>query len=113
MQEMNNYSFTSGLLYSCSIASMGFFFLLLGSLMFAANIFVMTIEMETRIGEEFYRRPETSVGSERGEIMNCGCRIFVISFVALGLSWGGFVLCASHPAWHRRNIRTAVLNSSR
>jgi cytochrome c oxidase cbb3-type subunit 2 len=42
--------------------------------------------------------------------MNCGCRIFLISFVALGLSWAGFVVAPM--AQLGTQTQTAVLNSS-
>jgi cbb3-type cytochrome oxidase cytochrome c subunit len=42
--------------------------------------------------------------------MNCACRIFLISFVALGLSWGGFVLAPAIQLGTQK--QTAVLNSS-
>jgi cytochrome c oxidase cbb3-type subunit 2 len=42
--------------------------------------------------------------------MNSTCRIFLVSFVALGLSWGGFVIAPAIQLGTQQ--QTAVLNSS-
>ncbi|HEY3761031.1 MAG TPA: cbb3-type cytochrome c oxidase subunit II [Verrucomicrobiae bacterium] len=42
--------------------------------------------------------------------MNTGCRIFLVSFVALGLSWGAFVIAPAIQLGTQK--QTSVLNSS-
>jgi cytochrome c oxidase cbb3-type subunit I len=51
-QEMNNYSFTAGLPFM-RVATMGFLLLLLGSLLFAANICVMTLKWKLGLAKAF------------------------------------------------------------
>jgi len=51
-QEMNNYNFTSGVIFM-KFATLGFLLLLLGSLLFAANIFVMTLKWKLGLAKAF------------------------------------------------------------
>ncbi len=98
----------------------GLLLLLLGSLLFAANIFVMTFKWKMALLQIGHRRRQ---GADRnrarfrftaarpgGEIVKSGFRVFLLVFVALGLSWCGFVLGSVKQLGTEK--QKTVLNSS-
>jgi membrane-bound ClpP family serine protease len=90
------------------VSTTGLLFLLLGSLLFAANIFVMTFKWKLALIKSVIAaiKRRWKLG---GEIMKNGFSVFIAAFIALGASWCGFVLA---PVLQLGTAKqTAVLNS--
>ena len=88
----------------------GLLLILLGSLLFAANIFAMTFKWKIALLKSLLAVMKAPLKIGRGEIMKNGFSVFLAAFIALGLSWCGFVLAPVKQLGTAK--QAAVLNSS-
>ena len=74
------------------VSTIGLLLLLLGSLLFAANIFAMTFKWKLALLKSVIAAVKAPLETCGGEAMKNGFSVFLAAFIALGASWCGFVL---------------------
>ena len=92
------------------VSTTGLLFLLLGSLLFAANIFAMTFKWKLALIKSVIAAVKAPLETCGGETMKNGFSVFLAAFIALGASWCGFVLAPELQLGRQK--QTTVLNSS-